>query len=111
MKKTPLAKTRQRLTLDVPEDLLKDVEWLAHLEDMTREELILEAVRRFLKPHLDIRKRVLQVDKDKTYAPFDATDEMIAALQKRLKKKAPVKAVTKAISESTDKFKTGRCES
>ena len=110
MKKTTLPKTRKRITLDVPEDLLKDIEWLAPLEDLTPEELIVEAVRRFLKPHLDIRKRVLQADKNKTYAPFDAADEMIAALQQRLKKKTPAKALTKAISESTDKFKTGRCE-
>lgn len=76
MKKTSLTKTRKRIALDVPEDLLKHVDRLAPLQDLTREELILEAVRHFLKPHL----------------------------------KAPAKAVTKAISESTDKFKAGRYE-
>jgi hypothetical protein len=110
MKKKRLAKTRKHITVDVPEDLLKDVDWLAPLEDLTREELILGAVRRFLKPHLDIRERVLQADKGETYGPIDTGDEMIAARQKRLKKRAPAKGATNAISKSTDKFKTGRYE-
>jgi hypothetical protein len=111
MKKTPLAKTRKRITLDIPNDLLKDVDWLAPLEDLTRDELILEAVRRFLKPHLEIRKSVLRVGKGKTYGPFDTAEEMTAFLRKRLKKKEEVgKPVIKAISESTGKFKTGRYE-
>jgi hypothetical protein len=110
MKKTSLTKTRKRITLDIPKDLLKDVDWLAPLEDLTRDELILEAVRRFLKPHLEIRKRVLRADKGKAHGHFDTAEEMVAFLRKRLKKKEAGKPVIKAISESTGKFKTGRYE-
>jgi hypothetical protein len=110
MKKTPLTKPRKRITLDIPTDLLKDVDWLAPLEDLTRDELILEAVRRFLKPHLEIRKKVLRADRGKTHGPFNTTEEMAALLRKRLKKKDAGKPVIKAISESAGKFKTGRYE-
>ncbi len=110
MKKTSLTKTRKRISLDIPKDLLKDVDWLAPLEDLTRDELILEAVRRFLKPHLEIRKSVLRTGRGKTSGPFNTAEEMTAFLRKRLKKKDAGKPVTKAISESAGKFKTGRYE-
>jgi hypothetical protein len=110
MKKTSLTKTQKRITLDIPTDLLKDVDWLAPLEDLTRDELILEAVRRFLKPHLEIRKKVLRAGRGKTHGPFNTAEEMTAFLRKRLKKKEAGKPVIKAISESAGKFKTGRYE-
>jgi hypothetical protein len=103
MKKTSLTKTQKRITLDIPTDLLKDVDWLAPLEDLTRDELILEAVRRFLKPHLEIRKKVLRADSGKTHG--HTAEEMTAFLRKRLKKKEAGKPVIKAISESAGKSK------
>ena len=59
-----MAKARQtqvnRIVVTLPARLVKDVDWLAPLEDMTRDELILEAIKRILKPHLEIRKQGLR---------------------------------------------------
>ncbi len=44
--------------ITLPTSILADVDWLAPLEDMARDQLILEAVKRFLKPHLEIRKQL-----------------------------------------------------
>ena len=49
-----------RITIILPVNVLKDVDWLAPLEDMTREELILQAVKRFPQTHLEIRKQGLK---------------------------------------------------
>jgi hypothetical protein len=155
MKSTKL----RRILVALPETVLKDVVWLAPLEDMTRDELITEAVRRFLKPHLKIRARISRISAKpgKTYVPFDTHEEFIAALHSDVKKlrlkdakrkakrgssglskalravqksakhagsdkltakdiDAEVTAVrqrpriTKAISKSTDQFKTGKYE-
>lgn len=102
-------KVSRRIAITFPAGVVKDVDWLAELEEMSRDELILEAVKRFLKPHLEIRKRVLRARKGKTYGPFDTVEEMIASLRKQLKQQESLK-FTKAISEATDKFKTGRYE-
>src|SRR6266511_1730659 len=101
-------KTR-RITITLPTSVLKDVDWLAPLEDMPREELILKAVKRFLKPHLEIRKRLRKADADikagrVSLSPvFDTAEEMIAHLKRELKKRPY--HITKAISDSTEQFK------
>lgn len=86
---------------------------------MSRDDLVLEAVKRFLKPHLEIRKRVLKAvaKPGKTYLPFNTAEEMIADMKSRLKKRRAAKStrrhpprIVKAISESTQDFKTGRYE-
>lgn len=46
---------KRRIIVSLPAKILKDVEWLAPLEDITRDELILVAIERFLKPHLAAR--------------------------------------------------------
>src|SRR5438067_1071581 len=102
-------KTR-RIMITLPAGVLKDVDWLAPLEDMTRDELILEAVKRFWKPHLEIRRQVLKAaaNPGKLFGPFDTAEEMLASLKRQLKKR-PYR-ITKAISKSTDQFTTGRYE-
>ena len=98
--------------MTLPARLVKHVDWLAPLEDMTRDELILEAIKRILKPHLEIRKQglrsALEVErgKVKTYGPFKTADEMIASMKAELGKRK----ITKAISDSTGRFKTRRYE-
>lgn len=107
-RKSPAMRRKQsRITVALPTSVLKDVAWLAPLEDMTRDELILEAVTRFLKPHLEIRKQVIKPHKGKTYGPFDTPEEMVAFLRAEVRKRGKV---TKAISESTKDLKTGRYE-
>jgi hypothetical protein len=98
---------QSRILITLPISVLKDVDWLAPLEDMTRDQLILKAVKRFLKPHLDIRKQVLRAaaHKGKTHGPFETADEMITYLKAEVRKR---NKTTKAISESTKDFKTGR---
>ena len=99
----------RRIVITVPAGVLKDVDWLAHLEEMNRSQLIVEAVRRFLLPHLEQRREILksfaQAKNDKTFGPFDTAEEMIASLKANLRKRSKI---TKAIPESTDRFKTGR---
>src|ERR1035441_4691398 len=73
---------KRRIVVSLPARILKDVEWLAPLEDMTRDELILVAIKRFLKPHLDIRKQVLRAaaNPGRLSAPFDTAEEFIARM-------------------------------
>ena len=103
------SKSALRIVVTLPASILRDVEWLAELEEMTRDELIVEAVKRFLKPHLYVRKQVKQAagKKGKTYGPFNTAAEMVTSLKSELRKRPKV---TKAISESTRDFKTGRYE-
>jgi phytoene/squalene synthetase len=105
---------KRRIVVYLPAKILKDVEWLAPLEDMTCDELILSAIKRFLKPHLDIRKQVLRAaaNPGRLSAPFDTAEEFIASLHKEAKKLRDKKKyhITKAISESTKDLKTGRYE-
>jgi hypothetical protein len=77
-----------RIIVSLPTSVLKDVNWLAPLEEMTRDELILAAIKRFLKPHLDIRKQVLKAaaNPGKLSGPFDTAEEFIASLHKEAKK-------------------------
>ena len=98
----------RRISITLPASVLRDVDWLAPLEDMTRDELILKAVKRFLKPHLDIRRQVLRAadSKESVSGPFETAEEMIADLKRKLKKR--LYRTTKAIAESTKDFKTGR---
>jgi hypothetical protein len=98
-----------RIMITLPASVLKDVNWLAPLEDMTRDELILVAIKQFLKPHLEIRKQVLKAasQKGKTYGPFETIAEMRKSLEHKIRKR---RSVTKAIAESTKDFKTGRYE-
>jgi metal-responsive CopG/Arc/MetJ family transcriptional regulator len=79
---------KRRIIVSLPAKILKDVEWLAPLEDITRDELILVAIKRFLKPHLDIRKQVLRAaaNPGRLSAPFDTAEEFIADLHKETKK-------------------------
>jgi hypothetical protein len=86
----PKKETTRRVVITLPERVLRDVGWLAPLEDMTRDELIGEAIKRFLKPHLEIRAQVLKgaARPGKTYGPFDTADEMIAHMKGELKKRA-----------------------
>jgi metal-responsive CopG/Arc/MetJ family transcriptional regulator len=86
MKSKPSEK--RRIVVNLPASVLKDVEWLAPLEDMTRDELILAAVKRFLKPHLEIRKKILKAaaSPSKLHVPFDTRKEFIASLHKGAKK-------------------------
>jgi hypothetical protein len=107
----------RRIVITLPASVLKDVEWLAPLEDITRDQLITLAIKRFLKPHLEVRKLVKNsvVMRGKTYGPFDTAEEMIASLKKevsklRVKKRTATPRITKAISESTGNLKTGRYE-
>jgi hypothetical protein len=110
-------RTSKTISVSLPASVLKDVEWLAPLEDLTRDQLIVLAIKRFLKPHLEIRK---QVEKSaampgKTYGPFDTAEDMIASLRKeaaklRTKNKTSTPRITKAISESAGNLKTGRYE-
>jgi len=85
-------KTR-RIVITLPERTLKDVDWLAPLEEMTRDELILEALKRFLKPHLGIRTQVLKAasKQGKTHGPFNTAHEMIAHMKGKLKKRGILK--------------------
>ena len=105
----------RRVVITLPARVLKDVDWLAPLEDMTRDELILKAVKRFLKPHLAIRKDLRKIDREikqgkmKTYGPFDTVKEMLESMKANIKESRMPK-VTKAISESAGRFKTGRYE-
>ena len=103
------SKSALRIVVTLPASILRDVEWLAELEEMTRDELIVEAVKRFLKPHLAMRKQVKQAvrKKAKTYGALDTSAETIASLKAEVLKP---RKVTKAISESTKDFKTGRYE-
>ena len=103
------SKSARRIVVTLPAGVLQDVEWFAVLEEMTRDELIVEAVKRFLKPHLAIRKQVTQAvrKKAKTYGALDTPAETIVSLKAELRKP---RKVTKAISESTKDFKTGRYE-
>ena len=55
-----MAARLRRIVITLPARIVKDVDWLAPLEDMTRDELISEALKRFLKPHLEIRAQVLK---------------------------------------------------
>ena len=73
-----MAFEKSRIVITLPARVLKDVNWLAPLEDMTRDELILRAIKRFLKPHLEIRKRVLRATAKpgKTYGPYDSAEEI-----------------------------------
>jgi len=75
---------RSRIVVCLPAKILQDVEWLAPLEDMTRDELILVAIKRFLKPHLEIRKQLLRVaaNPGRLSGPFDTAKELIASLHK-----------------------------
>src|SRR5260370_42528534 len=100
------SRSARRIVVTLPAGILQDVDWLADLEEMTRGELIVEAVKRFLKPHLAIRQQIKQAarKKGKTYGPFDTSAEMITSLKAELRK---TRKVTKAISESTKDFKTG----
>lgn len=84
---------KRRIVVSLPAKVLKDVEWLAPLEDMTRDELILAAINRFLKPHLDIRKQVLKAaaNPGKLHGPFDTAEEMIADMKSQLKKPAALR--------------------
>jgi hypothetical protein len=50
--------------------VLKDIDWLAPLEDMTRDELILEAVKRYLKHEL--KKRGYRITK----AIWESTEQL-----------------------------------
>jgi hypothetical protein len=117
MKGKPKTTPTRRILITLPASVLKDVEWLAPLEDMTRDQLVVEAIKRFLKPHLEIRKQVLKAASKpgKLYGPFDTAEEMIASLRKeaaklRAKKENSTPHITKAISKSTKDFKTGRYE-
>jgi metal-responsive CopG/Arc/MetJ family transcriptional regulator len=103
------SRSARPIVVTLPAGILQNVDWLADLEEMTRDELILEAVKRFLKPHLAIRKQVKQAvrKKGKTYGPFDTAAETMPSLKNELRKRSKV---TKAISESTKDFKTGRYE-
>jgi len=103
------SKSARRIVVTLPASILHDVDWLADLEEMTRGELIVEAVKRFLKPHLAIRKQIKQAARKegKTYGTFDTSAETITSLKAELRKP---RKVTKAISESTKDFKTGRYE-
>jgi metal-responsive CopG/Arc/MetJ family transcriptional regulator len=89
-----MAVEKSRIVITLPANVLKDVNWLASLEELTRDELILQAIKRFLKPHLEIRKRVLRAaaKPGKSYGPFDTAEEMIADLKGQLKKRARSKA-------------------
>ena len=84
---------KRRIVVFLPAKVLKDVEWLAPLEDMTRDELILAAINRFLKPHLDIRKQVLKAaaNPGKLHGPFDTAEEMIADMKSQLKKRTALR--------------------
>ena len=108
MKNTNPAKAR-RIVIALPASVLKDVDWLASLEEMTREELILAAIKRFLKPHLDIRREVRKAasEKGKAHGPFETVAEMKKSLKDEIQKR---RKVTRAISESTTDFRTGRYE-
>jgi metal-responsive CopG/Arc/MetJ family transcriptional regulator len=103
------SRSARRIVVTLPAGILQDIDWLADLEEMTRGELIVEAVKRFLKPHLAIRKQVKQAarKKGKIYVPLDTAAETIPSLKNELRK---TRKVTKAISESTKDFKTGRYE-
>jgi metal-responsive CopG/Arc/MetJ family transcriptional regulator len=103
------SKSARRIVVTLPASVLQDVDWLVGVEETTRDELILEAVKRFLKPHLAVRKQVKQAvrKKGKTYGPFDTAAETMPSLKNELRKRSKV---TKAISESTKDFKTGRYE-
>jgi len=109
-------RTSKTISVSLPASVLKDVEWLAPLEDLTRDQLIVLAIKRFLKPHLEIRKQVKKAAMPgKTYGPFDTAEEMIASLRKevaklRAKKKTSTPRITKAISEGAGNLKTGRYE-
>ena len=83
-----MATKNRRVTITVPEQILKDVDWLAPLEDMTRDQLIGEAVKRFLKPHLEIREQVLKAatKPSTTYGPFASHEEFITSLHKEAEK-------------------------
>src|SRR5271165_6424256 len=85
-----MATKTRRIVITLPERILKDVDWLAPLEDMTRDELIREAVRRFLKPHLEIRAEVLKAaaKPGKTCGPFNTVDDMIAHMKGESKKRS-----------------------
>lgn len=109
---TEMSKTKlKRIVISLPEKVLKDVNWLAPLEEMTRDELVLKAINRFLKPHLEIRKQLRksakESKKEKIHGPFDTADEMIAHLNDRIYKSPKI---TRAISEDTQDFKTSRYE-
>jgi hypothetical protein len=80
---------KSRIAITLPTKVLNDVNWLAPLEDLTRDELILQAIKRFLKPHLEIRKRVslAAAKPGRTHGPFDTAEEMIADLKGQLKKR------------------------
>lgn len=84
-----MATKTRRIVITLPEKMLKDVDWLAPLEDMTRDQLIGEPVKRFLKPHLEIRAEVLKAaaKPGKTYGPFNTVDEMIAHMKGKSKKR------------------------
>ena len=58
-----MATKLRRIVITLPARTLKDVHWLAPLEDITRDELISEALKRFLKPHLEIRAQVSKAAK------------------------------------------------
>jgi len=85
------SKSARRVVVTVPAGILQDIDRLADLGEMTRDELIVEAVKRFLK----------------TRGPFNTAAETITSLKGELRKRPKV---TKAISESTKDFKTGRYE-
>jgi metal-responsive CopG/Arc/MetJ family transcriptional regulator len=113
--KTPTK--HHRIVVTLPASVLKDLDWLAPLEDMTRDELILAAIKCFLKPHLEIRRQVLKAaaNPGKLHGPFDTVEEFVSSLHKEdeklhaRKNKRPPR-ITKAISESTKDLKTGRYE-
>ena len=88
-----MATKTRRIVITLPERILNDVDWLAPLEEMTRDELIGEAVKRLLKPHLEIRALVLKAaaKPGKTHGPFNTADEMIADMKGRLKQRAAPK--------------------
>ena len=83
--KTPTK--HNRIVVTLPASVLKDVDWLAPLEDMTRDEMILAAIRRFLKPHLDIRRQVLNAaaNPGKLHGPFDTAEEFLASMHNEAK--------------------------
>ena len=82
---------KKAITIKLSEDVLKNIDWLAPLEDMSREELIIKAINKFLKPHLSIRDGLSQIvrdmesGKEKVFGPFQTAEELIKSLKGKSK--------------------------
>ena len=95
--RTAARSAARRIVVALPSYILKDVEWLARLEEMTRDELILEAIRRFLKPHLETRRQVLKASRNtaRTFGPFSSAAEAGQFLHDQVRRSKSRKLKTK----------------